>query len=124
MARLKGSLFTSTLDVSKRGPLDSRELVTKYEDLINPSIWVVTSSTTDALFNGLRVSVNEIGEHMGEYFLVDRKKITQENYDNYLAAKENNEDTTEYFSMWSRVITSTDKIILNGGKANVADNTN
>ena len=118
MARIKGGLFTSVLDVGKRGPIDARELVTKYEDLINPKIWIVNTTEIDSLYNGLRVSVNEVGEHMGEYFLIDRKKITQENYDSYLAAKERGEDTIEYFSMWSRIITSTDKLILNGGNAN------
>ena len=118
MARIKGGLFTSTLDVGKRGPLDARELVTKYEDLINPAIWLVNTTQTDALYNGLNVSVNEVGENMGKYFLIDRKKITQENSDNYLAAKERGEDTTEYFSMWSKIITTKDKFVLNGGDAN------
>lgn len=118
MARIKGGLFTSTLDVGKRAPLDARELVTKYEDLINPSIWLVNTTNTDALYNGLRVSVNEVGEHMGEYFLLDRKLITATNYDNYLAAKGSGEDTTEYFSMWSKIITTKDKFVLNGGDAN------
>lgn len=118
MARLKGSLFTSTLDASKRGPIDSRELVTKYEDLINPSIWITTGSTVDALYNGLRVSVSEVGAHFGLYLLIDRKAITQDNYNNYLAAKAVGKDLTPYFSMWSKVITEKDKFILNGGNAN------
>jgi hypothetical protein len=94
MARLKGGLITSTFDVSKRGPLDSRELVTKYEDLINPAIWITNTTPIEALFNGLRVSVSEVGENMGTYFLVDRKAITEENYNNYLSAKESGADTT------------------------------
>lgn len=121
MARLKGGLFTSTLDVSKRAPLDSRELVTKYEDLINPTIWITNTTSNDALYNGLRVSVNEVGEHMGEYFLIDRKAITEENYNSYLAAKGRGEDTSIYFSMWSRTITTKDIFILNGGNANGTD---
>jgi hypothetical protein len=80
MARLKGGLFTSTLDVSKRAPLDSREMVTRYDDLINPTVWLVGTTDNDALFNGLCVSVTETGENMGKYFLTDRKAITEENY--------------------------------------------
>ena len=118
MARVKGGLFTSTLDVSKHQPLDARELVTKYEDLINPQIWKVNTLETDGLFNGLRVSVSEDSDKRGVYFLLDRKAITSENYENYLAAKENNEDTSSYFSMWSKIITTQDKFILNGGNAN------
>lgn len=118
MARLKGGLFTSTLDVSKRAPLDSRELVTKYEDLINPQIWITTGSTTEALYDGLCVSVSEIGEHMGKYFLADRKAITEENYQNYLAAKENGEDTSKYFSMWQKLLIASNNFILHGGNAN------
>lgn len=118
MARLKGGLFTSTLDVNKRAPLDSRELVTKYEDLINPAIWIVNTTSSDALFDGLCVSVNENSENKGKYFLLDRKAITEENYNNYLTAKENGEDTARYFSMWSKIIIATDKFVLNGGNAN------
>jgi hypothetical protein len=119
MARLKGGLLTSVFDTNKRAPLDSRELVTKYEDLINPTIWITNTLERDALYNGLRVSVNEIGENMGEYFLVDRTAITEENYNNYLTAKENGEDTSIYFHMWSRVmiINKQAKIVLNGGDA-------
>lgn len=121
MARLKGGLFTSTLDVSKRAPLDSRELVTKYEDLINPEIWKTNSSETEALYNGLCVSVNETGENMGKYFLVDRKAITEENYNNYLSAKESGEEVTQFFWMWEKLLMTTNTIILNGGKANGTD---
>lgn len=108
MARLKGGLITSTFDTSKRGPLDSRELVTKYEDLINPAIWVVNTTSVEALYNGIKVSVNEVGENMGTYFLVDRKAITEENYNNYLAAKEAGADTKPFFSMWSKFLTTSD----------------
>ena len=120
MARLKGGLLTSVFDTNKRAPLDSRELVTKYEDLINPTIWNTNTLEKDALYNGLRVSVNEVGENMGEYFLVDRTAITEENYNNYLAAKENGEDTSIYFYMWSKVmiLNPQKEIILNGGNAN------
>lgn len=118
MARLKGGLLTSTFDVSKRGPLDSRELVTKYEDLINPSIWITNTTDKESLYNGLRVSVNEAGENMGVYFLIDRTAVTDDNYDNYLSAKANGEDTSVYFSMWAKIITTEDKFVLNGGNAN------
>lgn len=120
MARLKGGFITSIFDTNKRGPIDSRELVTKYEDLINPSIWITNTAEKDALYNGLRVSVNEVGENMGTYFLVDRTAITQENYNNYLIAKENGDDTSEYFAMWSKImiINKQAKLVLNGGNAN------
>lgn len=118
MARVKGGLMTSVLDVSKHLPLDSRELVTKYDDLINPQIWKVNTLETDGLYNGLRVSVSENTENRGIYMLLDRKAITSENYENYLAAKENNEDIDIYFSMWTKIITTQDKLILNGGNAN------
>ena len=118
MARLKGGLFTSTLDVNKRAPLDSRELVTKYEDLINPTIWITNTTENDALYNGLRVSVNEQSENMGEYFLLDRTQITEENYNNYLSAKAAGAPTAQYFTMWAKIIMATQNIVLNGGNAN------
>ena len=105
MARLKGGLIESTFDVSKRAPLDARELVTKYEDLINPSIWLISGTTFETLYNGLAVSVNEVGPNMGKYFLIDRKAITQENYNNYLNAKNAGEDTSKFFQMWEKLAT-------------------
>jgi hypothetical protein len=118
MARLKGGLITSNFDVDKRAPLDSRELVTKYEDLINPKTWIVNTKNYDALYDGLKVSVNEKTENMGMYILIDRKAITEENYNNYLAAKKNGEKTEYFFRMWPKIITTQDKIVLNGGNAN------
>lgn len=118
MARLKGGLITSNFDVDKRAPLDSRELVTKYEDLINPKTWIVNTTNYDALYDGLKVSVNEKTENMGMYILIDRKAITEENYNNYLAAKKNGEKTEYFFRMWSKIITTQDKFILYGGNAN------
>lgn len=114
MSRVKGGLFTSTLDVSKHQPLDSRELVTKYENLINPTIWKVNTLNTDGLYNGLRVSVVDPndGTYNGVYFLLDRKKITTENYLNYLTARNNNEDISVFFEMWTRILTKEDKQIL------------
>lgn len=118
MARLKGGLITSNFDVDKRAPLDSRELVTKYEDLINPKTWIVNTTNYDALYDGLKVSVNEKTENMGIYILIDRKAITEENYNNYLAAKENGEKTEYFFRMWTKIITTQDEFILYGGNAN------
>lgn len=111
MARLKGGLITSNFDVDKRAPLDSRELVTKYEDLINPKIWMVNTTNYEALYNGLKVSVNEKTENMGMYFLIDREAITEENYNNYLAAKEKGEEIKPFFSMWAKLLTISDKSI-------------
>lgn len=105
MARLKGGLITSTFDPSKRGPLDSRELVTRYEDLINPAVWITNTTSKESLYDGLRVSVNEAGEHYGIYFLLDRKQITEDNYTLYLAAKEQGQDVSAFFAMWERVTT-------------------
>lgn len=129
MARLKGGLFTSTLDISKRAPLDSREMVTKYEDLINPSIWKTNTSKTDALYNGLCVSVSEVGENMGKYFLIDRKAITEENYNNYLIVKLNNGDVAPFFQMWRRMFMATDQVssineLVNNISANTSQITN
>lgn len=106
MSRLKGGLIEAIFDVSKRAPLDARELVTKYEDLINPSVWIITSTESETLYDGLTVSVREVGPNMGKYFLLDRKAITQENYNAYLTAKSNGEDTSIFFSMWDKLATS------------------
>ena len=106
MARLKGGLIESTFDVSKRAPLDARELVTKYEDLINPSVWLISGTTFETLFNGLTVSVNETGPNMGKYFLIDRKAVTQENYNAYLQAKSRGEELSKFFSMWEKLVTN------------------
>jgi secreted protein with Ig-like and vWFA domain len=105
MGRLKGGLIESVFDVTKRAPLDARELVTKYEDLINPSIWYVAGTTVETLYDGLTVSVREVGPHMGKYFLTDRKAVTQENYNNYKIALENGDDTSIYFAMWEKLAT-------------------
>lgn len=112
MARVKGGVFSSTLDVTKHLPLDARELVTKYEDLINPQVWQVNTLTTDSLYNGLRVSVNEEGEHFGVYVLLNRKLITNDNYQQYLAAKQAGKNIAEYFSMWSKILTENDAIVV------------
>ena len=102
MARFKGGLLTVTYDTNKRFPLDSRMLVSKYEDLINPSIWKTSGLSTNALFNGLITAVNA-GEHSGIYFLINWKDITDENYANYLAAVDKSEATDSYFRMWSKL---------------------
>ena len=103
MARVKGGLFTATLDVNKRFPLDSRMLVTKREDLINPTVWVTNTLTTDATYNGMIVAVNSDGEHNGVYYLADRTKITADNYSAYKVALAAGEDVESYFSMWRKL---------------------
>lgn len=103
MARVKGGLFTSVLDVNKRFPLDSRMLVSKREDLINPTTWITNTLTTEATYNAMIVSVNSDGEHNGVYYLLDRKAITAENYSAYKTAAEAGEDVDSYFSMWMKL---------------------
>jgi hypothetical protein len=130
MARVKGGLFTTSLDVSKRFPLDSRMLVTKREDLINPSIWITNTLTTEATYNGMIVSVNSDGEYNGVYYLIDRTAVTADNYAAYKTALAAGEDVESYFSMWKKLSTTDDGsstggltpvdgtiVISNGGKS-------
>ena len=108
MARVKGGLFTATLDVNKRFPLDSRMLVSKREDLINPKTWVTNTLATEATYNVMIVSVNSDGEHNGVYYLLDRKAITENNYSAYKVALSAGEDVGSYFSMWMKLGTLAD----------------
>jgi hypothetical protein len=108
MSRVKGGLFAGMLDVSKRFPLDSRMLVAKREDLINPTTWITNTLTTEATYNVMIVSVNSDGEHNGVYYLIDRKAITAENYSAYQTALAAGEDVTTYFSMWMKLGTLDD----------------
>jgi hypothetical protein len=103
MARVKGGLFTATLDVNKRFPLDSRMLVTKRVDLINPTVWATNTLGTEATYNGMIVAVNSDGEYNGVYYLIDRTGITADNYSAYKAALEAGEDVEVYFSMWQKL---------------------
>lgn len=108
MARVKGGLFTSTLDVNKRFPLDSRMLVSKREDLINPTTWITNTLTTEATYNSMIVSVNSDGKHNGVYYLLDRQAITADNYSAYQTALDSGEDINPYFSMWMKLGTLDD----------------
>ena len=103
MARVKGGLFTGMLDVNKRFPLDSRMLVSKREDLINPTVWKTNTLNTEATYNVMIVSVNSDGENNGVYYLVDRKSITAENYSAYKAALTAGDDINPFFSMWMKL---------------------
>lgn len=114
MARVKGGLFTSTLDVSKRFPLDSRMLVTKREDLINPTIWITNTLTTEATYNGMIVSVNSDGAYNGVYYLTDRTAVTADNYAAYKTALAAGEDVEPYFSMWKKLGTTSDLVAIEG----------
>lgn len=120
MARLKGGKLTVIYDTTKRQPLDSRMLVTKKADLINPNVWVTSDSTSSASFNGMIVSVNTDGENNGVYYLEDRTKVTAENYSNYQTSLAAGEDTTQYFSMWKKLAASeeaqTISIAVDGGE--------
>ena len=108
MARVKGGLFTATLDVNKRFPLDSRMFVAKREDLINPKTWVTNTLATEANYNAMIVSVNSDGEYNGVYYLLDRKAITADNYSAYQAALNDKLDVSSYFSMWMKLGTLAD----------------
>lgn len=103
MGRVKGGLFTTLLDVNKRFPLDTRMLVTKREDLINPTVWITNTLTTDATYNGMIVAVNTDGEYNGVYYLADRKAITADNYALYQADLAAGKDVEQYFSMWIKL---------------------
>lgn len=103
MGRVKGGLFTTLLDVNKRFPLDTRMLVTKREDLINPTVWITNTLTTDATYNGMIVAVNTDGEYNGVYYLADRKAITADNYTLYQADLAAGKDVEQYFSMWIKL---------------------
>lgn len=103
MSRVKGGLFTGMLDVNKRFPLDSRMLVSKREDLINPTVWKTNTLNTESTYNVMIVSVNSDGEHNGVYYLIDRKSITAENYSAYKTALNAGEDVNPYFSMWMKL---------------------
>ncbi len=112
MARVKGGLFTGILDVNKRFPLDSRMLVSKREDLINPQTWITNTLTTEATYNVMIVSVNADGEHNGVYYLLDRKAITADNYSAYKTALAANKDTNPYFFMWMKLSTLADIAVI------------
>lgn len=122
MSRVKGGLFTATLDVNKRFPLDSRMLVSKREDLINPKTWITNTLATDATYNVMIVSVNSDGEHNGVYYLLDRKAITADNYSAYQAALSDGLDVNPYFSMWMKLGTLSDlESIENRLKATIGE---
>jgi hypothetical protein len=121
MARVKGGLFTGMLDVNKRFPLDSRMLVSKREDLINPTVWKTNTLNTEATYNVMIVSVNSDGEHNGVYYLIDRKAITAENYSAYKAALSAGKDVNQYFSMWMRLSTVGDLAAIEKSLKELAD---
>lgn len=105
MARVKGGYLGGTYDIPKKQPLDSRMLVTKRADLINPSVWKTNGSTTgeSGHYNGMIVSVNSDGTYNGVYYLTDRTAITDENYTTYKDALAAGEDVESYFSMWTKL---------------------
>lgn len=101
MSRIKGGKLTVIYDTTKRAPIDSRMLVTKHADLINPAIWLNTG--TESTYNGMIVAVNNDGDYNGVYYLTDRTLLTEDNYNNYLAAVEAGTDLTVYFTMWVKL---------------------
>ena len=110
MARVKGGYLSGIYDIPNKQPLDSRMLVTKRADLINPSVWKTNGSTTGEVghYNGMIVAVNSDGEHNGVYYLTDRAAITTDNYAAYKTALAAGEDVTTYFSMWMKLGTLDD----------------
>lgn len=103
MARIRGGKTTVIYDTTKRQPLDSRMLVTKRADLINPAIWITSASETDATFNGMIVAVNNDTIFNGVYYLLNRLLITAENYANYQEAVTSGVDIEPFFSMWIKL---------------------
>lgn len=114
MARVKGGYLNGTYDIPKKQPLDSRMLVTKRVDLINPSAWKTNGSTTSEVghYNGMIVAVNSDGVYNGIYCLADRTAITDENYVAYKNALAAGEDVEHYFSMWTKWGTLDDLMAL------------
>lgn len=110
MARVKGGYLNGTYDIPKKQPLDSRMLVTKRVDLINPSVWKTNGSTTGEFghYNGMIVAVNSDGVYNGVYYLTDRAAVTDENYAAYKNALAAGEDVESYFAMWMKLGTLTD----------------
>lgn len=110
MARVKGGYLGGTYDVPNKQPLDSRMLVTKRADLINPSVWKTNGSTSGEFghYNGMIVSVNSDGDYNGIYYLTDRNAITSENYSAYNTALNAGNDVFPYFSMWIKLGTLAD----------------
>ena len=105
MARVKGGYLAGVYDVPNKQPLDSRMLVTKKADLINPSVWKTGGSATSELghYNGMIVSVNSDGVNNGVYYLNDRNAITADNFAAYKTALAAGEDINSYFSMWTKL---------------------
>ena len=112
MGRVKGGLFTTLLDVNKRFPLDTRMLVSKREDLINPTVWTTNTLTTEATYNGMIVAVNTDGEYNGVYYLTNRQAITADNYALYQADLAAGKDVENYFSMWTKLGTLDDVAVV------------
>jgi hypothetical protein len=103
MARIKGGKLTVTYDTTKTQPLDSRMLVTKYADLINPVTWQTNGTTVNASFNGMIVAVNNDTIHNGIYYLTNKSLLTADNYTAYQTALTNGEETDSYFNMWIKL---------------------
>ena len=78
MARDKGTFnFSANFEVLNKAPLDARQVVGSYADLINPSTWRDSNSLI-WLFNGAIVSVaNDVSTtRNGIYFLKDANNYT------------------------------------------------
>jgi hypothetical protein len=116
MSRVKGGYLGGIYDIPKKQPLDSRMLVTKKVDLINPSIWKTGGSPTGEFghYNGMIVAVNSDGIYNGVYYLNDRNAITEDNYAAYKVALASGEDVSSYFAMWTKLGTVDDLVAISG----------
>lgn len=77
MARIKGQAnYASNFEVLKQAPLDSRTVVSEFNDLLHSSTWQDADGNV-WLYNGLIVTVTEPGDAgVGTYVLIDK-----DNYD-------------------------------------------
>lgn len=99
MARVKGTVISTTYDIALRRPMDTRMLVSAKQDLIDPNCWIPTGKNSQMCYNGMITAV----ANDGIYYLVDRAGITAENYAAYQSAVSAGSDVTPYFSMWSKL---------------------
>lgn len=79
MARIKGQAnYASNFEVLKQAPLDSRTVVSEFNDLLNSSTWQDADGNV-WLYDGLIVTVTEPGDAgVGTYVLIDKDSYNYE----------------------------------------------
>lgn len=79
MARIKGQAnYASNFEVLKQAPLDSRTVVSEFNDLLNSSTWQDADGNI-WLYDGLIVTVTEPGDAgVGTYVLIDKDSYNYE----------------------------------------------